>query len=62
MNRYDSNLKTCDYALYPAPPYKGKGWHITIEDEPSDSKFAGGAILNSRRLLKNPYTERAEET
>jgi hypothetical protein len=35
LKKYYSRFIVTDYAFYPDPPYKGKGWFISFEDDPS---------------------------
>ena len=37
MKGYYSGYLVSDHALFPATPYKGKGWIISFEDEPCDA-------------------------
>ena len=48
MKAYYSHYLVGDYALFPPTPYKGKGWIISFEDEPSDATAGRMDIINGK--------------
>ena len=44
LKPYHSGLLIVDYCLYPDPPYKGRGWHITFVD----GDFGLGGHINGQ--------------
>lgn len=48
MKAYYSRYLVTEYAFYPSTPYKGKGWFISFEDEPSDATSRGHANINGK--------------
>ena len=50
MKAYYSHYLATDYAFYPSPPYKGRGWIISFDKHvPSDAAFYGDMTINGKR-------------
>ena len=48
MKGYYSGYLVSDYALFPATPYRGKGWIISFEDEPTDATSRRWATIDGK--------------
>lgn len=62
MKKYFSGYVVTDHTLYPSPPYKGKGFIISFEDEPADaiSHFAHSTCLAKAVIINTGSCERAQ--
>jgi len=50
MEQYYSRLVTSDYAFYPPPPYRGRGWILTFEDYPKFKTASTSAVISGREF------------
>jgi hypothetical protein len=48
MKRFYCGYKVIDYAFYPPPPYRGKGWHISFEEDETPSGRSSQAKINGK--------------